>query len=113
MTPVRTIIKSARSAGAILFLAATVDAAPQSWPDYRGPDWDGHAPDAAVPLRWSEEENVRWKTAIPGKSNSSPIVWGDRVFVTTAVSTAEEEEPETPASETLEGYIARVDDKVH
>ena len=40
-----------------------------------------------LPLTWSESENVLWKTPIPGLAHSSPVVWGDRVFVTTAVST--------------------------
>lgn len=57
------------------------------WPDYRGPTRDGHAPANEVPLRWSEEKNVRWKTAIPGMAWSSPVVWNDQVWVTTAAPT--------------------------
>jgi hypothetical protein len=52
------------------------------WPGWRGPHGDGTSDEAGVPLHWSKSENIHWKTAIPGKGHSSPIVWGDRVFVT-------------------------------
>ncbi|MCH8252363.1 MAG: PQQ-like beta-propeller repeat protein [Planctomycetes bacterium] len=55
------------------------------WPQFRGPLGTGAAPRGDPPISWSEDENVRWKTPIPGQGHSSPIVWGDRVFVTTAV----------------------------
>ena len=47
---------------------------------------------ADLPLSWSEQENVRWKTAIPGRGWSSPVVLGDRVWVTTAIETAATQE---------------------
>ncbi len=56
------------------------------WPYWRGPAADGMAVGDA-PVTWSANENVRWKTDIPGLGNSSPIVWGDFVFVTTAIKT--------------------------
>ncbi len=64
-----------------------------SWPQWRGPLGTGVAPGADPPLRWSETENVRWRTEIPGRGHSSPIVWRDRVFLTTAVPFGEEVEP--------------------
>lgn len=70
--------------------AGAIDA---SWPQFRGPGARGVAPDAKAPERWSATENVAWKTAIPGLGWSSPIVWGDRVFLTTAVSSGESESP--------------------
>ncbi len=57
-----------------------------SWPYWRGPAADGMAVGDA-PLHWSATQNVRWKTDIPGLGNSSPVVWGDRIFLTTAVKT--------------------------
>ncbi len=54
------------------------------WPNYRGPKASGHADDAHLPLNWSEEENVVWKTPIKGKAWSSPVIWGDRIFLTNA-----------------------------
>lgn len=56
-----------------------------SWGQWRGPDGTGYAPEADPPVVWDERRNVRWKAAIPGHGHSSPVVWGDRVYVTTAV----------------------------
>lgn len=61
-------------------------APPANWPEYRGPHGDGHADAAGLPLTWSESENVRWKTPIHDKGWSSPVIWGDRVWVTTATA---------------------------
>jgi outer membrane protein assembly factor BamB len=55
------------------------------WPHWRGPLATGSAPAGNPPLRWSETENVRWKIAIPGRGKSTPVVWEDRVYLTTAV----------------------------
>jgi outer membrane protein assembly factor BamB len=57
----------------------------ENWPSWRGPRGDGTSREASAPVRWSSQDNVAWKTAVPGKGHSSPIVWGDRVFVTTCV----------------------------
>jgi outer membrane protein assembly factor BamB len=69
---------------AILVSATAADELDQ-WGHWRGPLGNGVAPRAAPPTAFSAAENVRWKTEIPGRGSSSPIVWGDRVFVTTAV----------------------------
>jgi outer membrane protein assembly factor BamB len=63
-------------------------AAPLAWPSFRGPGGSGVADGQHPPLTWDGKAgtNVRWKTPIPGLGHSGPIVWGDRVFVTTAVS---------------------------
>ena len=66
--------------------ALVTAAAPDNWPQWRGPDHAGANEDSDLPLSWSESENILWKVAIPGKGSSTPIVWGDRVFVQTAVS---------------------------
>ena len=55
------------------------------WPTWRGPMSTGVAPGADPPVEWSETTNIRWKVEIPGRGSSSPIVWGDRVFLLTAV----------------------------
>jgi outer membrane protein assembly factor BamB len=57
----------------------------EEWPGWRGPRGDGTSFETGIPLKWSPTENVRWKTPIPGKGHSSPIVWGDRVFVSTCI----------------------------
>jgi hypothetical protein len=63
-------------------------AAPLDWPSFRGPGGSGVADGQHPPLTWDVKAgtNVRWKTPIPGLGHSCPIVWGDRVFVTTAIS---------------------------
>src|SRR3954447_558290 len=55
------------------------------WPTWRGPQGTGVAPaDTRLPATWSEKENVRWRTPLPDRGNSTPVVAGDRVFVTQA-----------------------------
>jgi outer membrane protein assembly factor BamB len=57
----------------------------QEWPGWRGPKGDGTSAETGFPLRWSPTEHVKWKAPIPGKGHSSPVVWGDRVFLTTCI----------------------------
>ena len=79
------------------FSAVPVAAAPadadQFWPQWRGPQATGVAPHGTPPLEWSETRNIRWKVEIPGRGSTTPIVWGDRVFVVTAVPSGEPVEP--------------------
>src|SRR5262249_9597165 len=63
-------------------LAPWADQQTAHWSSWRGPTWQGHTDDQRVPLTWSETENLLWKTKLPGVGNSTPIVWGDRVFLT-------------------------------
>ena len=56
----------------------------EHWTSYRGPTDQGHSHASHLPIRWSESENVVWKTAIAGKAWSSPVIWGDRIWLTTA-----------------------------
>jgi hypothetical protein len=60
--------------------AATV--AQENWPAWRGPTGQGHSSETDLPLTWSASENVRWKVELPAPGNSTPIVWGDHVFIT-------------------------------
>jgi outer membrane protein assembly factor BamB len=66
-----------------LFIA-TAPAAAEDWPAWRGPRGTGVSGETGVPLAWSERENVRWRTPLPDRGNSTPVVWRDRVFVTQA-----------------------------
>src|ERR1019366_9831918 len=59
---------------------------PGQWPKWRGPDDNGVARTDA-PLHWSDTENIKWKASIPGRGHSSPVLWGDKIFLTTAVPT--------------------------
>jgi outer membrane protein assembly factor BamB len=54
------------------------------WPRWRGPSGQGLVPDGPYPDRWSSKENVAWRTPVAGRGNSSPIVWADRIYLTTA-----------------------------
>jgi outer membrane protein assembly factor BamB len=56
----------------------------ENWPQFRGPTGQGISSETGPPRKWNATDNIAWKTPIPGESWSSPIVWGDRVFVTTA-----------------------------
>jgi len=68
-------------------MAAGADpkAASGNWPHWRGPTGNGVSLDADPPLKWSPEDGIAWKTAIPGRGSASPVVWESRVFVATAV----------------------------
>ncbi len=62
-----------------------------NWHRFRGPDGNGVSQNAKPPIKWSgSSNNLKWKTEIPGKGSSSPIVWGDRVFVMTAVDSGKQ-----------------------
>ena len=61
------------------------------WPLWRGPLSTGVAPHGDPPVRWDEETNIRWKFSIPGLGHATPVVWGDRIFVLTAVPAKETE----------------------
>jgi len=68
--------------GLALLLTASCPA--ENWPCFRGPSRQGISTAAQLPLRWSATDGVAWKTPLPGAGWSSPIVWGDRIFITTA-----------------------------
>jgi outer membrane protein assembly factor BamB len=71
-----------------LLIAALILASGAHWPQFRGPNASGRGDGANLPDTWSaaDGKGIAWKTPIPGLAHSSPIVWGDRVFVTTAIS---------------------------
>lgn len=58
----------------------------QSWPQWRGPNWNGVAAQANPPLTWSQTENLRWKTPIEGSGHGTPVIWGDRIFLMSAIA---------------------------
>jgi outer membrane protein assembly factor BamB len=68
---------------------------PDEWPQFRGPGGAGVADESALPERWSTTDNVAWTVEVPGRGWSSPIVWRDRVFVTTAVNDGPFKAPST------------------
>src|ERR1043166_4814764 len=70
----------------------------RNWPQWRGPLANGVAPEADPPLEWSETKKVKWKVKVPGEGSSTPAVWGNRIFVLTAVASGKKTEvrPATP-----------------
>jgi outer membrane protein assembly factor BamB len=80
-----------RFAIAGILLAGSLTARAE-WPQFRGPDGSGHSSAASLPTRWAEAENVAWKTGIEGLGWSSPVVHGERVYVTAAKPVAAEEQ---------------------
>lgn len=67
-----------------LVLALPFHLLAQNWPEWRGPLATGYAPDANPPIRWDETTNVAWKTELAGEGHSSPIIWGELLFITAA-----------------------------
>jgi outer membrane protein assembly factor BamB len=81
---------------ALLFLGlCSVASGQENWPRLRGADAMGVAETAKLPLTWSATENVEWKVDLPGRGWSSPIIWDDRVFVTTVVNSGKTEAAKT------------------
>jgi outer membrane protein assembly factor BamB len=71
------------------FIVATIVSvnlatAGENWPQFRGPDGNGHSDSTGLPLTWSETDHVKWKTPIHGRAWSSPVIWGNQVWMTTA-----------------------------
>src|SRR5918997_2498485 len=76
--------------GMLFVLAVAGSARAQSdahWPQWRGPFFNGMARGDA-PAVWSDTKNVKWKTQIPGRGFSTPVIWGERIFLTTAIPNA-------------------------
>jgi outer membrane protein assembly factor BamB len=68
-----------------LFSPTATASATTNWPQWRGPDGQGVSVEKGLPDEWSETKNVKWKTPIEGRGHSSPIVWGKKIFLTTAL----------------------------
>jgi outer membrane protein assembly factor BamB len=78
----RLPIPSSALAGLVLLGAAPLTA--ENWPQWRGPRLDGTSQEKNLPVKWTAQENVAWKLALPDRSGSTPIVWGDRIFLNVA-----------------------------
>jgi outer membrane protein assembly factor BamB len=90
----------------LLFCTCAWSVVPEEsyWPYWRGPAVNGMAVGDA-PLHWSDTQNVKWKTDIPGRGNSSPVIWGDKIFLTTAIKTGPATQPEPPAAPAGRGFM--------
>jgi outer membrane protein assembly factor BamB len=65
----------------------------KNWAQWRGPYATGVSPHGSPPVEWSETKNIKWKIELPGKGHATPIVWGDRIYICTAVETEKEGKP--------------------
>jgi outer membrane protein assembly factor BamB len=81
----RTSIALAICISAIALITSTTNASGgANWPQWRGPDGQGVSDEKNLPAEWTPTKNIKWKTAIDGRGHSSPIVWGKKIFLTTA-----------------------------
>jgi outer membrane protein assembly factor BamB len=99
--------------GLVLFSAIAVARAraDDNWPMFRGPQGTGVVEGGDLPEKWSATENVEWKVDIPGRGWSSPIVWGNRIFLTTVVSSGKT--PEAKKGLYLKGEQHKAPDAEH
>jgi len=74
----------------VALIALRLDAAETNWPEFRGPNGNGTSASTNLSLRWSEEQNVKWKTPIHGKAWPSPVIWEQHVWLTTATTNGQE-----------------------
>jgi outer membrane protein assembly factor BamB len=101
----------------IMLAFAKAADSPDAWPRWRGPNETGVARGDA-PLQWSDHEHIAWKADVPGRGESSPVIWGDKIFITTAVPAvpipetsdssmpgAQAAPPQTPAGNSPQGQL--------
>ena len=79
----------------------------ENWPTWRGPQANGVAPGGNPPTEFSEEKNVQWKIKVPGSGSSTPVIWGDQVFILTAVATGKKWPPPRVARQPIGAVVAR------
>jgi outer membrane protein assembly factor BamB len=80
--PLAPASRRAAAVAVPLLAAAAGLAAADNWPQWRGPAGDGVSHETGLPTQWSEKENVAWKLSLPGPGGATPVVWGDRLFLT-------------------------------
>src|SRR5262245_9060458 len=87
----------------VYLVAGAANADPAHWPQWRGPFFNGVALTGA-PVEFSDTKNIKWKIAIPGRGFSTPVIWGDKIFLTNAIPTGKvtqpAPEPEQPQGST-------------
>lgn len=88
-TTLSSLVVAGWAFGSVGFVHSVQGTAPEferNWPAWRGPLANGVAPHADPPTEWSEQRGVRWKTAVPGRGTSTPIVWNEQVLVVSAIA---------------------------
>lgn len=84
LVPVIGSSRAVEGSDPVVSMVAPEGEASKYWPHWRGPSMQGLASGSGYPEKWSDTENVVWKVSVPGRGHSSPIIWGDRLFLTTA-----------------------------
>lgn len=79
------MVRMVLTVSSIVVFASSVYSEQAQWPALRGPNYNGLIDQGNPPVEWSEKKNIRWKTAIPGAGHASPVLWGDYLYVQTAV----------------------------
>ena len=69
---------------AIVIAAAVAPLGAENWPHWRGPSHNGISGEKNLPVKWTQTENIQWKLPMPALSGSTPIIWGDRIFLNIA-----------------------------
>jgi outer membrane protein assembly factor BamB len=72
----------------IVAVAAAVTLSAENWPQWRGPSLNGVSSEKGLPIKWSPTENIAWKLAMPGRSGSTPIIWGETIFLNVGTADA-------------------------
>jgi outer membrane protein assembly factor BamB len=67
------------------FMSLSIPLAAENWPQWRGPGGQGISRETKLPAMWTPDKNIAWKVEVPGRGHSAPVVWNDRVFITTAI----------------------------
>jgi len=104
-----TVVLMAIASRGIYADDSTSPGAAANWPHWRGPLASGVAPNASPPIEWSRDKNIAWVADLPGEGASTPIIWGDRIFLTAAIRTDQKvDTPPDPQSKTLPpGFVYR------
>jgi hypothetical protein len=78
-------MKTSSISFSLLVLLVSFAVRADNWPAWRGPTGMGLTTETNLPMRWDTKTNVRWRTPLPERGNSTPIIWGNRVFITQAI----------------------------
>src|SRR5262245_37598681 len=76
------LVKRFSIVGVVALLVSATVARGDNWPQWRGPDNTGVSKETGLPTEWSETKNVAWKVPMPGRGGATPVIWKDRIFVT-------------------------------
>ena len=97
----------------LVFISTMPDPGHAWWPAWRGPQQNGVAENATLPVTWSDEKNIAWKRAIPGLGLATPVIWGEQLFVLTAAQTDKKADKPVDASKAKAFFNPKGTDRVH